>query len=161
MEIALIEPEIPGNTGSIGRVCVGTASRLHLVRPLGFDIDHRAVRRAGLDYWRQIDLHVHEDLAAFLAKTADRRLHWFSVHGPVRYDSIHYQPDDILVFGCETRGFPQLVRQQFADRMVHLPVLPAIRSLNLANAVTAILYEGLRQQGFAAIAAPDSGPPQK
>ena len=148
MEIALIEPEIPGNTGSIGRVCVGTGSRLHLVRPLGFDIDDRAVRRAGLDYWAQIDLHVHDNLEAFLAQVHGRRLHWFSVHGSNRYDRVSYAADDILVFGCETRGFPPTVRQQFADQMLHLPVLPTIRSLNLANAVTAILYEGLRQQGF-------------
>ena len=149
MEIALIAPEIPGNTGSIGRVCVGTASRLHLVRPLGFDIDDRAVRRAGLDYWAQIDLQVHDDLAAFLAQVEGRRLHWFSVHGVTRYDRVSYGADDILVFGCETRGLPATVRQAFADQLVHLPVLPTIRSLNLANAVTAILYEGLRQQDFA------------
>lgn len=149
MEIALIAPEIPGNTGSIGRVCVGTATRLHLVQPLGFDIDDRAVRRAGLDYWASIDLHVHDDLAAFLSHVRGRRLHWFSVHGSTRYDQVAFDADDILVFGCETRGFPASVRQQFGAQMVYLPVLPAVRSLNLSNAVTAILYEGLRQQGFA------------
>jgi tRNA (cytidine/uridine-2'-O-)-methyltransferase len=149
MEIALVQPEIPGNTGSVGRVCVGTNSRLHLVQPLGFDIDDRAVRRAGLDYWRQIDLQVHDGIDPFMDTLAGRRLHWFSVHGQVRYDRVRYGADDVLVFGCETRGFPAPIRERFGAAMIHLPVLPSIRSLNLANAVTAVLYEALRQQGFA------------
>ncbi len=151
MEIALVAPEIPGNTGSVGRVCVGTGSPLHLVRPLGFDIDDRAVRRAGLDYWRQIDLRVHADSQRFLAAMSDRRLRWFSVHGAHRYDRVDYGADDVLVFGGETRGFADEIRQQYGDEMIHLPVLPSIRSLNLATAVTAVLYEALRQHGFAAL----------
>ncbi len=152
MEIALVQPEIPGNTGSVGRVCVGTCSRLHLVRPLGFRTDDRAVRRAGLDYWRDIDLQVHEDVEGFLAAMAERRLHWFSVHGAQRYDRVTYAADDVLVFGGETCGFPDGIRERFGSQMIHLPVLPSIRSLNLANAVTAVLYEALRQQDFSFLA---------
>jgi tRNA (cytidine/uridine-2'-O-)-methyltransferase len=148
MHIALIEPEIPGNTGSIGRVCVGTGTTLHLVGKLGFSLDERYVRRAGLDYWQHVDLHQHADVAAFLAAMGDRPLHFFSAHGAMRYDQVRYGADDVLVFGGESRGFAAAVHAEFAARMVFIPTNGAIRSLNLANAATAVLYEGLRQQGF-------------
>lgn len=149
MHVALIEPEIPGNTGSVGRVCVGTATTLHLVGKLGFSIDDRAVKRAGLDYWKHVDLVQHADLDTFLRAMAGRSLHFFSTHGARRYDKVRYGPDDVLVFGGETRGFPPEVRERFAAQLVHLPLLPAIRSLNLSGAVTAALFEALRQQDFA------------
>jgi len=151
MDIALIEPEIPGNTGSVGRVCVGTGTTLHLVGRLGFSIDDKAVRRAGLDYWKDVDLIVHEDVDRWFEEVKGRRLHLFSSHGTVRYDKVQYHGDDILVFGGETRGLPRWLHEQFADEMVYLPINPAIRSLNLANAVTVALFEALRQAGFSGI----------
>ena len=151
MEIALIEPEIPGNTGSIGRVAVGTCSKLHLVGKLGFDISTAAVRRAGLDYWQDVDLVVHATIADFLQATVDRQLCAYSSHGKVRYDEVRYQSDDILVFGGESAGLPLALRERWADRLCYLQISNQIRSLNLANAATVVLYEALRQQGFAGI----------
>ncbi|MFZ4577643.1 MAG: tRNA (cytidine(34)-2'-O)-methyltransferase [Myxococcota bacterium] len=151
MHIALIEPEIPGNTGSVGRVCVGTGTSLHLVGTLGFSIDEKAVRRAGLDYWNKLDLHRHADFDALLQALPGHTFHLFSAHAATRYDRVTYGPTDVLVFGGETRGFPADLRARFADRMVYLPTLPEVRSLNLANAVTAVLFEALRQQDFPGI----------
>jgi tRNA (cytidine/uridine-2'-O-)-methyltransferase len=151
MHVALFEPEIPGNTGSIGRVCLGSGCTLHLVGKLGFSLDERQVRRAGLDYWAQVDLRVHADLDALRAALPASRWWFFSARGQVRYDTVRYGPDDMLIFGGETRGFPDAVRDRAGGEaaMVYLPVRGAIRSLNLANAVTAVLYEALRQQDFA------------
>ncbi len=148
MEIALIEPEIPGNTGSIGRLCVGTATRLHLVGKLGFSISDKMVKRAGLDYWKDIDLHVHPDVDTWFEAMGGRRLHLYSARGPRNYAELAYGPDDVLVFGCETRGFPQRIRTRFHDALVRIPTNPMIRSLNLANAASVVLYEALRQQDF-------------
>lgn len=156
MHIALIEPEIPGNTGSIGRVCVGTGTTLHLVGKLGFSLDERYVRRAGLDYWRHVDLRRHDDLDQLIAALPGRRLRFLSAHGHVRYDRVAYGPDDVLVFGGETRGFPEAIRARIPhEQMLYLPTTGSIRSLNLANAATAVLYEALRQQDFAGV---DTGP---
>ena len=147
IDIALVEPEIPGNTGSIGRVCVGTGVRLHLVGKLGFSLDERYVRRAGLDYWQHVDLQLHASWSAFAAQMSGRALRFFSAHGSVRYDHVTYGPDDVLVFGGESRGFPPELRALIAEA-IFLPTNDRIRSLNLANAVTAVLYESLRQQQF-------------
>lgn len=151
MHIALYEPEIPGNTGSIGRVCLGTGCALHLVGRLGFSLDEKYVRRAGLDYWQHVDVTCHADLDALAAALPGHRMWWFSARGGVRYDEVRYGPGDVLVFGGETRGFPPEVRERAGGeaRMVRLPIRGAIRSLNLANAVTAVVYEAWRQQGFA------------
>jgi tRNA (cytidine/uridine-2'-O-)-methyltransferase len=151
MHIALLEPEIPGNTGSIGRVCVGTGTTLHLVGKLGFSLDERYVRRAGLDYWHKVDLRLHADFQALCAALPGHAMHFFSAHGPRRYDEVRYGAEDVLVFGGESQGFRPEIRELYAERMVYLPTNGEIRSLNLANAVTAVLYEGLRQQGFASI----------
>lgn len=151
MHIALIEPEIPGNTGSIGRVCVGTGSDLHLVGKLGFSLDERYVRRAGLDYWKDVRLHQHADYDALLAALPGRAVWAFSSHGGRRYDQIAYGPDDILVFGGETRGFAPALRERLAPHTAWVPIRPDIRSLNLSNVVSLVLYEALRQQGFPGI----------
>ncbi len=154
MRIALIEPEIPGNTGAIGRVCVGTGTPLHLVGQLGFDLSEKAVRRAGLDYWKHVDLHVHDQVDPWFdamdrAEAAgDARLWLLSSHGTRRYDQVAFRPTDVLVFGSESRGLPQRIKARYAERMLYLPILPSIRSLNLASAATTVLYEALRQQGF-------------
>lgn len=158
MHIVLYEPEIPGNTGSIGRVCVGTGTSLHLVGKLGFSLDERYVRRAGLDYWKHVDLHQHADLDALIAALPGSRLLCFSAHGGVRYDQLEYRADDALVFGGESRGFPPAVRDRLAEHMVYVPVNQMIRSLNLANVATLALYEALRQQGFAGLDVARSGP---
>ena len=158
MDIALIEPEIPGNTGSIGRVCVGTGCALHLVGRLGFDISERAVRRAGLDYWKDVDLHVEPDRAAWEASVAGRRLWLFSTAGTLRYDQVAYEADDVLVFGRETKGLPADLVERHRARLVYLPTTTKIRSLNLANTVTAAIYEALRQQGFPGVVTADGGP---
>jgi len=151
MHLVLVEPEIPGNTGSIGRVCLGTGTVLHLVGKLGFAIDERAVRRAGLDYWRHVDVRCHADLDALIAALPGRALHFFTAHATVRYDQVCYGDDDVLVFGGETRGFPAPIRTRFADRMVRVPTNGRIRSLNLANVATLVLYEALRQHDFAPV----------
>jgi len=148
MHIALIEPEIPGNTGSIGRVCVGTDATLHLVGKLGFSLDERYVRRAGLDYWPKVRLQRHADLQALLDALPASTPRFFSAHGKIRYDRVAYGQDDILIFGGESRGLPQEIQQNYEDLLIYLPTTAHIRSLNLANAVTAVLYEALRQQGF-------------
>ncbi len=147
-EIALIEPEIPGNTGSIGRVCVGTGTALHLVGKLGFDISDKAVKRAGLDYWKDVRLHVEPDVDRWLAVHKDRRLHLFSAHGTTRYDQIAYEPGDMLVFGGEPRGLPDRITAAWQGRMVQIPTTGLIRSLNLACAASIAVYEALRQQNF-------------
>lgn len=151
MHIALYEPEIPGNTGSIGRVCVGTDTVLHLIGKLGFSLDEKYVRRAGLDYWKNVQLHQHADLDALMAALPGRALHFFSAHATRRYDQVRYGQDDVLVFGCETKGLPVAVRQRFAERLLYVPTNGAIRSLNLANVATAVLYEALRQHDFAGV----------
>ncbi|MSQ81536.1 MAG: tRNA (cytidine(34)-2'-O)-methyltransferase [Myxococcales bacterium] len=148
MHIALVQPEIPGNTGSIGRVCVGTATTLHLVGQLGFSLDEKYVRRAGLDYWKNVDLRLHVDLDALIATLPASPLHLFSAHASVRYDSVAYGPDDVLIFGCETKGLPEAIVRRFADRLLYVPTNGRIRSLNLANVATAVLFEALRQQDF-------------
>jgi tRNA (cytidine/uridine-2'-O-)-methyltransferase len=154
MEIALIEPEIPGNTGAIGRLAVGTGSRLHLVGRLGFDVSDAAVRRAGLDYWADVDLVRHATIADFLAATRGRRLWAYSRHGRLRYDQVSYRDDDVLVFGPESVGLPEALRQRWAEALCYLPTTGKIRSLNLAGAASVVLYEALRQRGFAGIEAP-------
>ena len=156
MHIALFEPEIPGNTGSIGRVCVGTGTALHLVGKLGFSLDEKYVRRAGLDYWKNVQLHQHADIDALIAAVPGCNLHFFSAHATVRYDQVAYAADDVLVFGCETKGLPLALRQRFADRLRYVPTNGAIRSLNLANVATAVLYEALRQHDFRACAPVDA-----
>ena len=154
MEIALVEPEIPGNTGAIGRVCVGTNTPLHLIGELGFDISEKAVRRAGLDYWRDVQLSVHPEVKPwFDAVDAEphRRVWLFTTRGTLRYDQVNYGEDDVLVFGGESKGLPQWLRDRYPEQLVYLPTLPAIRSLNLASTATTALYEALRQQGFRGI----------
>jgi tRNA (cytidine/uridine-2'-O-)-methyltransferase len=148
MHVVLVAPEIPQNTGSIGRLCVATNTRLHLVDPLGFTIDDRHLRRAGLDYWPHVDLVRHPDWDAFLAARPAGRVVCFSARVARSYTAVRYREDDILVFGCESRGLPPALRETYADATYGIPLASEhVRSLNLANAVAIVLYEGLRQQG--------------
>ena len=143
LHVALYHPEIPQNTGNIGRLCLGLDATLHLVRPLSFDIDEKAVRRAGLDYWKHVKLVEHTDEDAFWAWVADRRIHLYSSHGERPYTTCRYERGDVLLFGRETVGLPpELVASRGA---FHIPMIGPIRSLNLANAVSVVCYEALRQ----------------
>ena len=149
VEIVLVAPEIPQNTGSIGRLCVATGSRLHLVEPLGFVVDDKHVRRAGLDYWEHVDLVRHATWDAFVAARPPGRLLLFAARPPgSSYTTIRFRSDDVLVFGCESRGLPDPIRAAHPDAIHTIPIAsPHVRSLNLANAVAIVLYEGLRQLG--------------
>lgn len=148
--IVLYQPEIPPNTGNIIRLCANTGARLHLVRPLGFRLEDRELRRAGLDYHEYAEVRVHDDWSACQAALAGCRTLALSTRGAQRYDSIVYVPGDALVFGPETQGLPAdlLARFEPAQR-VRLPMRPGNRSLNLSNAVAAVVYEAWRQNGFA------------
>ena len=150
LNIVLVEPEIPQNCGNIARTCAATGSRLHLVRPLGFDISDRAVKRAGLDYWHLVEVFDYENLEALF------RVHpecasdlWLSTtKAPRPYTAAAFTPDSWLFFGKETAGLPAAFREQFPDRCVRLPMIDAARSLNLSNAVAVLVYEALRQNHF-------------
>ena len=149
MHVILVAPEIPQNTGSIGRLCVATGAHLHLVEPLGFIVDDKHVRRAGLDYWEHVQLQRWESWAAFCAARPPGRLLLFAARpAGSPYTAIGFRPDDVLVFGGESRGLPQSIRDEHPDAIHTIPIMSHhVRSLNLANAVAIVLYEGLRQLG--------------
>jgi tRNA (cytidine/uridine-2'-O-)-methyltransferase len=147
-EIALWEPEIPPNTGNVARLCVASGARLHLIGRLGFRLDDRSLRRAGLDYWAEVDIHHHVSLAAF-EEAHPGRVFCFSARAPqqVPYTEAAYQPGDALLFGSETRGLPPTVLERYGKQTLTIPMPGGkVRSLNLATAVGIVLYEALRQQ---------------
>jgi tRNA (cytidine/uridine-2'-O-)-methyltransferase len=147
----LHQPEIPPNTGNIGRSCVATGCRLWLVEPLGFDISEKAVRRAGLDYWSLLDLRVVPDwttLAAELAEPLQAGRVWlFTKTSKLSYLQARYEPGDVLIFGCETRGLPPEIMSQFPNNLLRIPMRPQVRSLNLAVTAGIAMYEAIRQIG--------------
>ncbi len=143
--IVLVEPEIPPNTGSIGRLCLGTRCRLHLVKPLGFSLDEKAVRRAGLDYWKHVDLVVHERFEDLLIMLEGARYRFTSARYGIPYAAHAYARGDVFVFGRESVGLPDQFHQQYPDQFIRIPTIGPIRSLNLSNAASIIVYEGLRQ----------------
>jgi len=150
VHVVLFQPEIPPNTGNVIRLCANSGAGLHLVRPLGFDLDDKKLRRAGLDYREYARVAVHDDLAAFMDAVAPRRLFAVSTRGRVRYDTVAYAEDDALLFGPETRGLPQSIIDELpAEQRLRLPMMPGNRSLNLSNAVAVIVFEAWRQRGFA------------
>ncbi len=148
LNIVLVEPEIPQNTGNIARTCAATHSRLHLVRPLGFDISERAVRRAGLDYWHMVDLHVYDSLDHFFALNPRPDLWLATTKAPQNYTQAAFQDGCWLMFGKETAGLPEDLRKRWRDRCIRIPMWSDARSLNLANSVAVLTYEALRQLGF-------------
>lgn len=149
-EIVLVQPEIPPNTGNVIRLSANTGCRLHLVRPLGFDLSDKNLRRAGLDYHEYADLRVHDDWAALARALAGHRLFAFTTRGSRPYSDVSWQAGDALVFGPETRGLPQPLLDGFEpDRRVRLPMRPGQRSLNLSNAVAVAVFEAWRQNGHA------------
>lgn len=147
--VVLYEPEIPPNTGNIIRLCANTGSTLHLVHPLGFDLDDRKLRRAGLDYREFASVHEHESLQSFINDVQPRRLWGFSTKGTGLYADAVYADGDALLFGPETRGLPQAVLAELgSERVLRVPMLANSRSLNLSNAVAAVVFEAWRQAGF-------------
>ena len=150
LHIVFVEPEIPGNTGNIARTCAATGAHLHLVKPLGFDIDEKAVRRAGLDYWPYVNLTVYENLDEFLEKNADRRMFLATTKGSQRYTDVEYEDDDMILFGKETAGLPRDFIAQNSSMTIRIPLSEdtRLRSLNLANSANIILFEALRQLDF-------------
>jgi len=142
LHIALYHPEIPPNTGNIGRLCLGIGAALHVVHPIGFSMDAKTVRRAGLDYWKHVDLHEHQDEAAFWEWVADRPVHLFSKRGGASYVHCPFAVGDVLLFGCETVGLPaELIAARGAFQ---IPMTGPTRSLNLSNAVAVVAYQALQ-----------------
>jgi len=149
IDVVLFQPEIPPNTGNVIRLCANTGARLHLVEPLGFDLEDRQLRRAGLDYHEYAPLRVHTDLEAALAAIGPQRLFALSTRGATRYDQPRYAPGDALLFGPETRGLPDSILDALPEsQRLRLPMRPDNRSLNLSNSVAVVVYEAWRQQGF-------------
>jgi tRNA (cytidine/uridine-2'-O-)-methyltransferase len=151
MNIVLVEPEIPPNTGNVARLCAATRTTLHLIEPLGFKIDDRQLKRAGMDYWEQVTWHRWASWTEFHSKLpAGARLWFVESDGPKHYAEVSYGPEDYLVFGRETAGLPKALIEQYREQWLRIPMFnPQSRSLNLSNCVALVLFEALRQQGFA------------
>lgn len=148
MNIILHEPEIPANTGNIGRTCVATRTALHLIKPLGFDISDKAVRRAGMDYWKDLELYVYEDFNDFVNKNPNARIYMATTKAKKAYTEVVYEENDFIMFGKESAGIPEEILVKYEDTSVRIPMVGEIRSLNLSNSVAIMLYEALRQQDF-------------
>ena len=149
LHIVLVEPEIPQNTGNIARTCAATNCVLHLVKPLGFDISEKAVKRAGLDYWSSVKIEVHENVEEVFSKyyTGDN-FYFFSTKAKACYTEASYKDNDFLFFGRETRGLPEPLLEKYYDKTVRIPMFSNLRSLNLSNSVAIAVYEALRQNNF-------------
>jgi tRNA (cytidine/uridine-2'-O-)-methyltransferase len=148
MHIVLYQPEIPYNAGSVGRTCVAVGAKLWLVRPLGFQLDDRRLRRAGLDYWQHLQWEVVDDWEALRRRLPDRQPWFFSKTAATSYTEVKFQPDDVLVFGSESQGLPQKLVQSNPDRCLRIPIRPNARSLNLSVTVAVIAFEAKRQWGI-------------
>jgi len=148
MNIVLFEPEIPVNTGNIGRTCVATGTKLHLIRPLGFFIDDKSLKRAGLDYWDELDVRIYDGFEDFLEKNGNPRIYMVETKTEKLYTDVRYEVNDFIMFGKETTGIPDEILQKYADSVVRIPMIPETRSLNLSNAAAIVLFEALRQIGF-------------
>ncbi|MCD8205963.1 MAG: tRNA (uridine(34)/cytosine(34)/5-carboxymethylaminomethyluridine(34)-2'-O)-methyltransferase TrmL [Clostridia bacterium] len=146
--IVLVEPEIPQNTGNIARTCAATGCRLHLVKPLGFSVDDRALKRAGLDYWQYLDVTYYENLDEFFLKNGDGVFHFFTTKGLNVYSDAKYLPGDFLVFGKETKGLPEELLVKNPESCVRIPMRDGLRSLNLSNSVAVGVFEAFRQNSF-------------
>ena len=148
INIVLHEPEIPQNTGNIGRTCVAAGMRLHLIKPLGFSLDEKQLKRAGLDYWPDLDVTVYEDYADFLAKNEGAKIYYATTKGHLVYTQAQYEPDCYIMFGKESAGIPEEILREHEDSCVRIPMIGETRSLNLSNAVAIVAYEALRQLDF-------------
>jgi tRNA (cytidine/uridine-2'-O-)-methyltransferase len=148
MNIVLLEPEIPANTGNIGRTCVATGTRLHLIKPLGFSLSEKHLRRAGLDYWKDLDVTVYNNYRDFLERNKDIKLYMATTKARKVYTQVRYEPDCYIMFGKESAGIPEELLLENRENCIRIPMIGEIRSLNLGNSVAVILYEALRQNGF-------------
>ena len=148
MHIVLLEPEIPQNAGNIARTCAVTHSVLHLIKPLGFSVEDKYLKRAGLDYWKLLDIHYYENFEEFLEKNKGARLWMASTKARHVYSDVSYRENDYIMFGKETAGIPEEILMEHEESTIRIPMLKAARSLNLSNSVAIVIYEALRQQGF-------------
>ena len=148
LNVVLVEPEIPQNTGNIARTCSVTGAALHLVKPLGFEIDDKKMKRAGLDYWNELEIHYYENLVEFLEKNKDEEMWFFSKKASHVYSEISYPKRVFLVFGKETKGLPENLLEQRFDHSLRMPMKEGSRSLNLSNTVAIAVYEAMRQRDF-------------
>jgi len=149
MHIVLHQPEIPGNTGNIGRTCVATGTVLHLIEPLGFRLDEKSIKRAGMDYWNQLKVHRYMNFEEFQKANPEVKLWMATTKARRAYTEAAFGPDDYIMFGKESAGIPEEILVEHEADCIRIPMLPAIRSLNLSNAVSIVLYEALRQNQFA------------
>ena len=148
LNIVLLEPEMPANTGNIGRTCVATGTRLHLIEPLGFRINDKMLKRAGLDYWDKLDVTIYDDYQDFLDKNPGAKIYMATTKSKQTYTDVTYEDDAYIMFGKESAGIPEEILLDNKETCVRIPMMPEERSLNLSNSVAVILYEALRQQGF-------------
>lgn len=149
LNIVLHEPEIPANTGNIGRTCVAANTRLHLIEPLGFRLDEKSLKRAGMDYWNQLDVTTYIDYEDFLDRNPDAKLYMATTKAQKLYTEVSYEPDAYIMFGKESAGIPEEILVQHKEKCIRIPMAGDIRSLNLSNSVSIVLYEALRQNCFA------------
>lgn len=149
LNIVLYEPEIPANTGNIGRTCVATGCRLHLIEPLGFRLGEKELRRAGMDYWKDLDVTTYVDYEDFLRKNPGAKIYMATTKGPNLYTEVRFEPDCYIMFGKESAGIPEELLYGNQKNAIRIPMLEQIRSLNLSNSVAIVLYEALRQHNFA------------
>ncbi|MDY5986299.1 tRNA (cytidine(34)-2'-O)-methyltransferase [Sporofaciens sp. SGI.106] len=148
LNIVLHEPEIPANTGNIGRTCVATGTRLHLIEPLGFRLDEKSLKRAGMDYWKDLDVRTYIDFNDFMEKNPGAKIYMATTKAPNVYTEVNYEPDCYIMFGKESAGIPEEILVKHKEDSVRIPMIGDIRSLNLGNSVAVILYEALRQNHF-------------
>ena len=148
INIVLLEPEIPANTGNIGRTCVATGTRLHLIEPLGFSLSEKALKRAGMDYWSELDVTTYVNYEDFLARNPGAKLYYATTKGRHIYSDAQYEDNCYIMFGKESAGIPEEILKEHPDTCVRIPMIGETRSLNLSNSVAIVLYEALRQQGF-------------
>ena len=148
LNIVLFEPEIPANTGNIGRTCVATGTRLHLIEPLGFRLNEKSIKRAGMDYWEHLDVTRYINFEDFMEKNPDAKIYMATTKGQHVYSDVNYEPDCYIMFGKESAGIPEEILVKHPDNCIRIPMLSEIRSLNLSNSVAVVLYEALRQNNF-------------
>lgn len=149
LNIVLFEPEIPANTGNIGRTCVATGTRLHLIEPLGFRLNEKAIKRAGMDYWNDLDVTTYIDYADFLEKNPGAKIYMATTKAEHVYSEVAYEDDCYIMFGKESAGIPEEILVENRENCIRIPMIGDIRSLNLGNSVAVVLYEALRQSNFA------------
>ncbi len=151
MNIVLLEPEIPANTGNIGRTCVLTGTALHLIRPLGFSTDDKSLQRAGLDYWPELKVFYYDNIMDFYQQNQKATVYMATTKATKNYSDIKFNPEDFIMFGKESAGIPEEILKEHPELCIRIPMLAGQRSLNLSNAAAVILYEGLRQNNFAGL----------